>query len=151
MSEEKTKDLDESRSFEERVFARFDAVDENLIRLDSRVQNLEAGVQNVDARVQVLESRSYDTKPIWERALKEILEARLEWGETNRDVAFLKSDVAVLKSDVAVLKSDVAEIKRELKREVTKRLDRLLSMEHENRADIREVEDEIEELKSRLA
>jgi len=33
--------------------------------------------------VQILESRSYDTKPIWERALKEILETRQELGETR--------------------------------------------------------------------
>ncbi|HEX8492367.1 MAG TPA: hypothetical protein VF658_05960 [Pyrinomonadaceae bacterium] len=46
-----------SRSFEERVFARFDA-------LDARLQNLEA--------------KAYDTKPIWEQALKEIKETRRE-------------------------------------------------------------------------
>jgi hypothetical protein len=33
-------------------------------------------VQNLDSRVQVLESRAYDTKPIWEQALKEIVDTR---------------------------------------------------------------------------
>jgi hypothetical protein len=46
-----------SRSFEERVFARFDA-------LDARLQNLEA--------------KAYDTKPIREQALREIIETRRE-------------------------------------------------------------------------
>ena len=64
MSKEITKDLDGNRPFEERVFARFDALDANLHSLDSRVQ--------------VLESRVYDTKPIWERALKEIVDTRRE-------------------------------------------------------------------------
>ena len=71
MSKEITKDFEGKRSFEERVFARFDAVDENLRNLDSRVQNL-------DSRMHVLESRAYDTKPIWENALKEIVDTRRE-------------------------------------------------------------------------
>jgi BMFP domain-containing protein YqiC len=71
MSKEITKDFDGKKSFEERVFARFDVVDEYLRNLDSRVQNL-------DSRVQVLESRAYDTKPIWEQALKEIVDTRRE-------------------------------------------------------------------------
>lgn len=64
MSKEITKDFDGSKSFEERVFARFDVVDEYL--------------RNLDSRVQVLESRAYDTKPIWEQALKEIVDTRRE-------------------------------------------------------------------------
>ena len=59
MSEEPTQDMNGSRSFEERVFARFDALDSTLKDLDGRMQKLEA--------------KSYDTKPIWERALAEIL------------------------------------------------------------------------------
>ena len=71
MSREITKDLDGNRPFEERVFARFDALDAYLRGLDSHVQD-------VDSRVQVLESRAYDTKPIWERALTEIVDTRRE-------------------------------------------------------------------------
>ncbi|MBC8029423.1 MAG: hypothetical protein H7Z16_04875 [Pyrinomonadaceae bacterium] len=59
MSEEPTQDINGGRSFEERVFARFDALDSILKGLDARLQKLEA--------------KSYDTKPIWERALAEIL------------------------------------------------------------------------------
>jgi chromosome segregation ATPase len=53
-----------SRAFEERVFARFDALDSTLKDLDSRLQ--------------ILEAKAYDTKPIWERALQEIVETRRE-------------------------------------------------------------------------
>ena len=49
MSEETTRELPDRVSFEQRVFARFDSIDERLERL---------------------ESRSYDTKPIWEQALQ---------------------------------------------------------------------------------
>jgi hypothetical protein len=64
MSDETTQNMNGSRSFEERVFARFDALDSTLRDLDSRLQ--------------VLEAKAYDTKPIWEQALKEIMETRRE-------------------------------------------------------------------------
>ena len=66
MSEETTQNMPDAdgRSFEERVFARFDAQD--------------AILQNLDARLQTLEARAYDTKPIWEQALKEIMDTRRE-------------------------------------------------------------------------
>ena len=56
--------MNDGNSFEERVFARFDALDYAIRDLDSRVQRLEM--------------RAYDTKPIWEQALKEIVETRRE-------------------------------------------------------------------------
>ena len=64
MSEEATQNMNGSRSLEERVFARFDALDSTL--------------RDLDARLQVLEAKAYDTKPIWEEALKEIMETRRE-------------------------------------------------------------------------
>ncbi|HYH86628.1 MAG TPA: hypothetical protein VEX60_14340 [Pyrinomonadaceae bacterium] len=66
MSEENTQDMPgaNGRSFEERVFARFDAID--------------VGLRDLDARIQRLEARAYDTKPIWEQALKEIVDTRRE-------------------------------------------------------------------------
>ena len=73
MSNEDTQNIDGSRSFEERVFARFDALDSTLRDLDSRLQ--------------VLEAKSYDTKPIWEQALKEILETKKEILETRRELS----------------------------------------------------------------
>jgi prefoldin subunit 5 len=71
MSDENTQGMDGGRSFEERVFARFDAIDSTLKDFGSRLQDL-------DSRLQVLEAKAYDTKPIWERALQEILETRRE-------------------------------------------------------------------------
>ena len=108
MNEEPTRNLSDHRSFEERVFARFDSM---------------------DARLETLESRSYDTRPIWERALKEILESRMEFGE---------------------LKAEVNELKREVRREVTNRLDQIQSMQLSNRVDIRDAQDRIDKLESRL-
>jgi len=67
MSEEKTAETKDPRSFEERVFARFDAVDERFERIEGRLLN-------VEIRITKLEDRQYDTKPIWEHALAAIAE-----------------------------------------------------------------------------
>ena len=64
MSEDKTKNMNDSRSFEERVFARFDAVDERFQRIEG----------NVEIRIRKLEARQYDTKPIWEQVLVALAE-----------------------------------------------------------------------------
>jgi peptidoglycan hydrolase CwlO-like protein len=58
-----------------------------------------------------LEIRAYDTKPIWEQALKEIVETR---------------------------------------RELSKRLDRIDARVLETRADLRDVEDRVEKIETKL-
>ncbi|MDQ3908074.1 MAG: hypothetical protein M3268_06985 [Acidobacteriota bacterium] len=80
MSDEKTQNLTDGRSFEERIFARFDALDARMDRIDARLDKvearmdrMEARLDDMDERLQVLEAKVYDTKPIWERALAEIL------------------------------------------------------------------------------
>jgi len=147
VSEENTQNLNDSRSFEERVFARFDAmdnrftgidarfdavdrrfeaidarfdaVDRRFEQVDARFDKVDSSIQDLDARVERLEVRSYDIKPIWEQALKEILETKLEVIETRR--------------------------------ELSKRLDRIGAVALENRADLREAEERIEKLESKLS
>ncbi|HEY5075072.1 MAG TPA: hypothetical protein VII34_10285 [Pyrinomonadaceae bacterium] len=151
MNEEPTKGLPDKRSFEERVFARFDAV---------------------DARLEALESRSYDTKPIWERALKAIMEIGLEVGEVKSKVTGIEARVtgietnvagietrvtgietrvAVIESDVASIKSNYAEMKRDLKHQVNRRIDLILNFLLEERDDIHDAEDRIKQLETKLA
>ncbi len=55
------------------MFARFDALDTAMRATDSRLEKLEL--------------RSYDTKPIWEQALREIVETRQELVETRRELS----------------------------------------------------------------
>ena len=95
MSEETTQNMDGNRSFEERIFARFD-------NLDSRLQVLEQKSDNLDSRLQRLEQKSYDTKPIWERALAEIVEVKAEIVEVKERLTSLErlSDQIVRKIDV---------------------------------------------------
>ena len=75
MSEQNTDEMNGKRPFEGRVFARFDALDSAIRDTDSRLQKLAV---DTDSRLQKLEIRAYDTKPIWEQALKEIVDTRRE-------------------------------------------------------------------------
>ena len=69
MTENKTKEMNDSRSFEERVFARFDVVEGRL--------------GTVEIRLGKLEERQYDTKPIWEQALAAIAEVSSRLDSVN--------------------------------------------------------------------
>ncbi|HSE25965.1 MAG TPA: hypothetical protein VLB68_30135 [Pyrinomonadaceae bacterium] len=60
MSEINTERINGSRSFEEQVFARFDAVDRRF--------------DGIEVRIERLEMKQLDTKPIWEQALIAIAE-----------------------------------------------------------------------------
>lgn len=53
-------------------------MDTRLESMDFRLKNLEAGANDTNSRLQKLEIRAYDTKPIWELALKEIVDTRRE-------------------------------------------------------------------------
>jgi chromosome segregation ATPase len=111
MSEETTRDLPDARSFEERVFARFDGMD---MRFDGMELRFDARFDGLDSRVQALEARAFDTKPIWERALSEILEVKQDIAGVKQDVAGVKQDVAEVKQDVAEVKGRVEGVERKL-------------------------------------
>jgi chromosome segregation ATPase len=121
VDDQNTDALNGKRSFEERVFARFDSVDARLNRVDARFDAvdgrfdavdarfgvLNSSISNLDSRLQKLEIRAFDTKPIWEQALKEIVETR---------------------------------------RELSKRLARVEAVVYETRSDLRDVEDRLDKL-----
>jgi septal ring factor EnvC (AmiA/AmiB activator) len=146
MSEENPTGKLSDQSFEQRVFARFDAIDEDF-------RKVFVVLEEHGERLTKLESKSYDTKPIWERALQEILETRRQLSETKDQVDGLGKEVAEVKNEVAGLKNEFTEGKREQKefrREVTKRLDQIQLVQLENRVRIRDVEDQIERIESQL-
>ena len=87
VSDQNTDEMNSKRPFEERVFARFDAVDSAVRGLDSRLGVLEVRADDTNSRLQKLEIRAYDTKPIWEQALKEIVETKREILETRRELS----------------------------------------------------------------
>ncbi len=91
--EHKTQETPDGRSFEERVFARFDALDSRLNGMDERLQSLEA--------------KRYDTKPIWERALSEIAETRTE----------MRAEIAETRTE---MRAEIAETRTEMRAEFEK-------------------------------
>lgn len=100
MGEERTRDLADQRSFEERVFARFDAsdarfdrIDKRFDEIDARFDTVDARLDSLDARVEKLEARALDTKPIWERALAAIVEVKEGVEDLQRKFKLLTEDV----------------------------------------------------------
>lgn len=151
MNEEPTKELPNKLSFEERVFARFDSI-------DARFETVEKRFDAIDARLEKLEARAYDTKPIWEKALAAIMETGLEVGEIKAKVAVIETKVAVIETDVAGMRTDYAgirneltEMKRDLKYKVKKSIDLVLEFLVEGRTDLREAEERITQLETKLA
>jgi hypothetical protein len=57
MSEDRTAETNGSKSFEERVFARFDAMDDRFSRMDEPFDR-------VEKRFEVLESKQYDRSEV---------------------------------------------------------------------------------------
>ena len=100
MNEERTRDLPDRCSFEERVFARFDA-------MDSRFDGL-------DRRVEALEARALDTKPIWERALAEIVGVKADIVEVKEGVGDLKRKFENLIEDVMQVRTDQRRVERRM-------------------------------------
>jgi chromosome segregation ATPase len=87
MNDQNTDPMNGKRPFEERVFARFDAIEARFDAVDARFDGVDSSVRDLDSRVQKLEIRAYDTKPIWEQGLKEIIETKREVLETRRELS----------------------------------------------------------------
>lgn len=94
MSEKRTKDMDNGRPFEERVFARFDSIDRRLSALEDQAQRYVV-----------------DTKPIWERALAEIMEIRTDLTGVKADLNEVKADLNEVKADVSNVRAELAEMR----------------------------------------
>lgn len=110
MSEERTREFPDGRSFEERVFAafgdmstRFDAMETRFERrfnvIDERLAAIDGRLDRFEHRIQALEAKALDTKPIWERALAEILEVRKGVEDISRKIDVLTHDVMQVRAD----------------------------------------------------
>lgn len=103
MSEDRTRNLADNRAFEERVFARFDAMETRFearfSSIDARLDRVEARLDSLDIRIQALEARALDTKPIWERALTEILAIKERVENIERKFDVLTLDMMQLRGD----------------------------------------------------
>jgi len=110
MSDNPTQQTPDSRSFEERVFARFDALDARIDRvetkvdgLDSRLSSVETKVDGLDGRLSALEdkvdSRLRETCPIWEAVLARLEAVENRLNEIEEEVKKLSRTVLLVHED----------------------------------------------------
>ncbi|MBC7910118.1 MAG: hypothetical protein H7Y30_06440 [Pyrinomonadaceae bacterium] len=103
MSEDTTQNMQQNGSFEDRVFARFDSLDARMQRFDERLQALEIQA----------ERRALETKPIWERALAEIVEVKGEIVEVKERLTNLEQLVRPMVRKVDILSRDMITLRAE--------------------------------------
>ncbi len=121
MSNEVTENLPNGPSFEERVFARFDSlaagvasIHERQERMEQRQERTEARLDEIDRRLQVLEQKAYDTKPIWERAITEILELREDVHTLDRKFNIVTKDLMTLRAEQTRLEDRIDKLDAKL-------------------------------------
>ena len=96
MSENTTQETTDARSFEERVFARFDALDARLTTLEERV----------DARL-------HETCPIWEAVLSRLDNIEGEIKVINRRMPVLHEDILRVREEQEDLRERVTKLEPE--------------------------------------
>lgn len=127
MSDNPTNEFPNSRSFEERIFARFDSLDARIDRFESRI---EGKVDALDRRLTVLEekvdARLRETRPIWEAVLTRLdgVENRLD-GVENR-LGGIEKEVKDIGRGVFLLHEDNLRIRTD-QRDLRERVEKLES------------------------
>ena len=99
--------------------------------LSSAVQSLSSDIQEIKVRIEMLEKivseRSFDTKPIWERALAEIAATRAELAETRAELrAEMKDGFRMLSLKIELLNEDSLTLRAD-QRQLERRVDTLES------------------------
>lgn len=132
MSDNITTGVGDPRSFEERVFARFDAMDGRFNAVDARFNAMDARFDGVDARLdgldarmtsmeenvgarfalvdlrlerleQVVDKRLLETQPIWESVQFELRRLNARFDQVIQEIFDLRADQSVLRKRVDVL------------------------------------------------
>ena len=145
--EGRTEETNGSRSFEERVFARFDAIDNRFDSLEKRIVNIE--------------SKQYDTKPFWERALAAIHETNIAmnkgFDEFRNEMNATRNEIGELKIQVEGNREDLKRFSEDLRIELDdglRRLGRKFDVLNENilelQADHRYVDRRLEKVEAQL-
>jgi chromosome segregation ATPase len=67
--------------------------------MEARLERVETRLDEMDQRLQVVEKKAYDTKPIWERALAEILALREDVHTLDRKFNIINTELLALKAD----------------------------------------------------
>jgi hypothetical protein len=88
MSNDTTQNIPNNLSFEDRLLSRLDAIDTRLKALEEQA-----------------ERRAMETKPIWERALAEILEVKDSVANVERKIDILSRDIVQVRADQVYLEN----------------------------------------------
>lgn len=109
MSDNPTRETPDSRSFEERVFARFDSLDARIDRFESRI---EGKVNALDGRLTALEekvdARLRETRPIWEAVLTRLTSVEERVGNVETEVRQVRRTMRALHEDILRTRSEQA-------------------------------------------
>ena len=108
MSDNPTRETPDSRSFEERVFARFDSLDARIDGLDGRMDRFEPRIEGkvdaLDGRLTALEdkvdSRLRETRPIWEAVLTRLTGVEERMGNLETEMRQVRRTMRALHEDV---------------------------------------------------
>ena len=74
----------------------FEGQSKLLEQILSKLEVLDLRLQHVESKI---EQRGFDTKPIWERALAEIMEVKLDVAKLNRKMDVFSRDVLNLRAE----------------------------------------------------
>jgi chromosome segregation ATPase len=116
MSDNPTQEMPDSRSFEERVFARFDALDARISTLENKIDALDGRLTTLEEKV---DTRLRETRPIWEA-----MQADLE--TVKGDLKMVKDDVKSINRRLLILHEDILHVK-EVQVESRERIEKLES------------------------
>ncbi|HYP52372.1 MAG TPA: hypothetical protein VEQ42_02465 [Pyrinomonadaceae bacterium] len=112
MSENTTQGLPGARSFEERVFAQFDAINTQFAAMNSRLVSME---ERFDARLTALEdkvdARLRETRPIWEEVLRRLDGVEDEIKVFHRTLRIFHQDILRVRSRQEELRDDHDELR----------------------------------------
>lgn len=125
MSDNPTQEMPDSRSFEERVFARFDSLDVRMDRmetkvdgLDPRLSSLELKVDALDGRLTTLEekvdTRLRETRPIWEAVLTRLTGVEERLGSLEKESRMSRRAMKELSEDVLRTRAQNAELEGDM-------------------------------------
>ena len=94
----------------QQILDRLGGVETRLAGMDARLVDVDKHLADMDGRLEALEAKSYDTKPIWERALSELMEINsrldgldLRFSVLNDDVLHTRADQRKLEKRVSTL------------------------------------------------
>lgn len=110
------------------ILARLDKIDDRLDKVEVRLNTIESRLDNMESRLEHLEARAYDTKPIWENALKEIVELNGRFVELNGKVDNLRGDLDSglrrVERKIDILNQNILEVRAD-SRELQERVEKL--------------------------